>query len=363
MSSEQLEADRAWNSLSHYLDDSGYPCEAENIRLGVDLESYELEFKLIAWMHKWQAARSQPADVLPVIVEKLKISEANEIIEKAIGKGVVMEGANMLWRVVSAELENGFAPIGSVPSALCNLESVFGNSKRKCHVSIDELSKAVMIQAVEHQCAVCDGPNTYDPQSGVCAKCQDVDLNPAAPSARSGAAISPCLGCDSIKCEDCFRHAVDDAGYVKKPVVPRVVSDQDMRDEWRASGGHIHGPNVETVTMPEADYFRFRAALESIAPAQQEPMAYCEPDNPFNETAFAWPGSERDEIRHTTALYASPQSAQPSVPVEALKKAYELGWDRCHDRWMASSVDGKCLHTDWESDKETIIAAHDGKGK
>lgn len=35
-------------------------------------------------------------------------------------------------------------------------------------------------------------------------------------------------------------------------------------------------------------------------------VAYCEPDNPFNETAFAWLGSERDELRHTMPLYTHP---------------------------------------------------------
>lgn len=35
----------------------------------------------------------------------------------------------------------------------------------------------------------------------------------------------------------------------------------EMRDEWVAAGGSIHGPNVETVTMPEERYFEFREAL------------------------------------------------------------------------------------------------------
>lgn len=34
-----------------------------------------------------------------------------------------------------------------------------------------------------------------------------------------------------------------------------------IRQEWRAAGGSIHGPNVETVTMTEADYFKFRRSL------------------------------------------------------------------------------------------------------
>jgi len=31
-----------------------------------------------------------------------------------------------------------------------------------------------------------------------------------------------------------------------------------MRKEWRDAGGSVHGPNIETVTMPEEAYFKFR---------------------------------------------------------------------------------------------------------
>lgn len=41
----------------------------------------------------------------------------------------------------------------------------------------------------------------------------------------------------------------------------RAMNDDAIRNEWRAAGGDIHGPNVETVTMPEADYFKFRRSL------------------------------------------------------------------------------------------------------
>ena len=36
-----------------------------------------------------------------------------------------------------------------------------------------------------------------------------------------------------------------------------------MRKEWRDAGGSVHGPNVETVTMPEEAYFKFRWKLHS----------------------------------------------------------------------------------------------------
>jgi hypothetical protein len=46
------------------------------------------------------------------------------------------------------------------------------------------------------------------------------------------------------------------------------MTDEDIRAEWRAAGGSMHGPNIETVTMPEEEYFKFRRA---IAAAPQEP--------------------------------------------------------------------------------------------
>lgn len=36
------------------------------------------------------------------------------------------------------------------------------------------------------------------------------------------------------------------------------LSDDELRAEWLAAGGEIHGPNVETVSMPEAKYFELR---------------------------------------------------------------------------------------------------------
>lgn len=46
------------------------------------------------------------------------------------------------------------------------------------------------------------------------------------------------------------------------------MNDQQMREEWKAAGGSIHGPNVETVCMPESEYFKFRKSLV----AQGEPV-------------------------------------------------------------------------------------------
>lgn len=45
------------------------------------------------------------------------------------------------------------------------------------------------------------------------------------------------------------------------------LTEDGIRAEWRNAGGSIHGPNVETVTMPESAYFAFRRYLAAGAPA------------------------------------------------------------------------------------------------
>jgi hypothetical protein len=39
------------------------------------------------------------------------------------------------------------------------------------------------------------------------------------------------------------------------------MTDDEIRAEWLKAGGSIHGPRVETVTMPEKLYFKFRRSL------------------------------------------------------------------------------------------------------
>ena len=49
------------------------------------------------------------------------------------------------------------------------------------------------------------------------------------------------------------------------------LTDDDLRSEWRAAGGEMHGPRVETVTMPEAAYLKFRRSLATPKPAGAVP--------------------------------------------------------------------------------------------
>ena len=41
-------------------------------------------------------------------------------------------------------------------------------------------------------------------------------------------------------------------------------TDDDLRAEWHKAGGSIHGPRVETVSMPEERYFAFRRMLGNL---------------------------------------------------------------------------------------------------
>lgn len=73
---------------------------------------------------------------------------------------------------------------------------------------------------------------------------------------------------------------------------------------------------IELGAWPKAATPALRAIIAALSAAPQgglEPAAFCEPDNPFNGTAFAWPGTAR-EARHSLPLYAVQQSAAPQVP-------------------------------------------------
>jgi hypothetical protein len=49
---------------------------------------------------------------------------------------------------------------------------------------------------------VCDGPNTYDPESGVCARCQDVIDDDPAPASRETATAQEATVSDGIVLEE-----------------------------------------------------------------------------------------------------------------------------------------------------------------
>ncbi len=44
-----------------------------------------------------------------------------------------------------------------------------------------------------------------------------------------------------------------------------MITHAALRQEWAKAGGSVHGPKVETVTMPEADYIKLRKKLAGFA--------------------------------------------------------------------------------------------------
>jgi hypothetical protein len=78
----------------------------------------------------------------PVSEDKFTHAEAETIMRSAVGKGIVVENTNMVWKVISADYQTEGVMSFSVPSAVCQLESVFGISKRTLVISLAELQKA-----------------------------------------------------------------------------------------------------------------------------------------------------------------------------------------------------------------------------
>ena len=69
-------------------------------------------------------------------------------------------------------------------------------------------------------------------------------------------------------------------------------------------------------------------------PELPEAVAYCEPNNPHNDDAFAWPGAARKDY-HTTHLFTAAQmeayaraaveASQPNMPIDGLMNEYGMG--------------------------------------
>lgn len=151
-----------------------------------------------------------------------------------------------------------------------------------------------------------------------------------------------------------FHHPFDPADFVTavilaalphlRPPVVEVYGEDALRAEWRAAGGEIHGPNVETVTMPEADYFRFRSALATTGKQQVG-------ENP------AW----RDELvreAHARGLMEGLNSLRPQQVGEVQGDAWtiaelvrtDLDRQTCPDHYMRVAVESVVKHVEeWQA--------------
>jgi hypothetical protein len=70
--------------LASYLDDGGWHAEAENVRKGIDLESYENELQLIDWLRR-HATSSSPRRLAEAAATPTPRSDASTVGEKAEG--------------------------------------------------------------------------------------------------------------------------------------------------------------------------------------------------------------------------------------------------------------------------------------
>jgi len=75
------------------------------------------------------------------------------------------------------------------------------------------------------------------------------------------------------------------------------------------------------------------AAIRALSAQQPEAVAWCDPADPINAAAFAWPGTARDASRHTMPLYA----AQPQGAVSDA----ECVWEYDGSQWMWNSSCGE----------------------
>ena len=85
--------------LAFYLDDGGWHTEAENVRNGIDLESYENELRLIDWLRR-HAHLSRPAQAVDAGESYVQaMVQVHEQKNRALG--TAQEG----WRVPDAIVE------------------------------------------------------------------------------------------------------------------------------------------------------------------------------------------------------------------------------------------------------------------
>lgn len=123
--------------------------------------------------------------------------------------------------------------------------------------------------------------------------------------------------------------------------IPEPDEDGSFRSERfdHDAGDWVEGGNPEPFELvAEHDFnemFDAREKLSSLAKQREaEPIAYCDPTDPSNATAFAWPGTARDVSRHTETLYTHPQQRNA---VEVTDEMVEIAYKAFNDCYHASS--------------------------
>lgn len=108
-----------------------------------------------------------------------------------------------------------------------------------------------------------------------------------------------------------------------EPVALKIAADISTRDEFK----HVESPLVLRIVDETIKSFGIRLSKLSHIDA----IAYCDPSDPFNSTAFAWPGTARDISRHTEPLYTHPQQRN-AVEVTDEREAFENWFSQSH-KW------------------------------
>ena len=74
--------------------------------------------------------------------------------------------------------------------------------------------------------------------------------------------------------------------------VGRAVTDAEIMAEWFSANGSVHGPHVETVTMPQVGYLRFRRSF--AAPRAAVPDGWKLPNRKTGTTGTAYEMARND---------------------------------------------------------------------
>jgi hypothetical protein len=138
--------------------------------------------------------------------------------------------------------------------------------------------------------------------------------------------------------------------YTTPPATPvqEPVSEDRSRvlfeRHWRKTRGpkksdreltrHRLQPQTYIQDSANRHWVTWQAALKTALPEAQpapvqEPIAYCDPSDPFSATAFSWPGTERNPL-HTMALTA----AQPA--------AHQCHWIQMDNEHTPDTWQGAC---------------------
>ena len=154
-------------------------------------------------------------------------------------------------------------------------------------------------------------------------------------------ANAECAVDPSVECfEDGHKESAIRIWNTRAPMLAQAGDDiEDQRDaledcvfiSYRLLGGKLQRSQIANSRDELPEMIRSAVFKAQVGDALSVPVAWMCPDDPYNETAFAWPGTARDEIYHTQPLYTHPSRDDGKVApravtdemVEAVMDAYD----------------------------------------